>query len=233
MSNQNYILEAENLHKSFGSGLGKTDVLRGLNLKVKPGEFVAIMGQSGCGKSTLLNLLGLLSFPDQGKIRINQQTLAEVSHAGKSISKNLSLRQKFRREKIGFVFQRFNLLAQLTGLENIKISLKVKGLKFDNSVNQLIEKLGVLECSKRKPSEMSIGQQQRIAVARALAHKPGLILADEPTGNLDSQAGSELLELFSKVNRKNSQSIIMITHSQQAASFASRILRMKDGKIIE
>ena len=228
--NDKPILQAIDLHKSFGKNLAKTKVLRGLNLSANAGEFLAIMGPSGCGKSTLLNLLGLMSYPDVGKIQIGDKLAVEIDKSGKKIASN-KIRQNLRRNEIGFVFQRFNLLGQLTGRDNIRISLKVRRLKDFTTADQLIKKLHLEDCQNRKPSQMSIGQQQRFAVVRALAHKPAILLADEPTGNLDSQASDELLNIFRTINQEQNQTIIMITHSQEAASRADRILRMRDGVI--
>ena len=228
--NNKIILQASNLYKSFGKNLAMTKVLRGLDLSVQAGEFLAIMGPSGCGKSTLLNLLGLMSYPDQGKIEIGDKLAVEINNAGKKNASETT-RRNLRRQEIGFVFQRFNLLAQLTGKDNVRISLKVRGIKDFSTAEHLINKLNLNDCQNRKPSQMSIGQQQRFAVVRALAHKPAILLADEPTGNLDSQASDELLNIFQNINREHNQTIIMITHSQDAASRADRILRMRDGII--
>ncbi|MCD4825586.1 MAG: ATP-binding cassette domain-containing protein, partial [Phycisphaerae bacterium] len=171
-SNSKYILAAENLHKSFGKGSGRNHVLHGIDLRVRCGEFLAIMGPSGCGKSTLLHLLGLMSLPDEGSVRID----------GREVSRGNRERTAIRRRQIGFVFQRFNLLGQLSGEENVRISLKVRGLRDDGQVAELLETMGVAADAHRKPSQMSIGQQQRVAVVRALAHSPAILFADEPTG---------------------------------------------------
>ncbi len=217
------ILTARGLHKSFGKGSVRNHVLHGLDLKVKRGEFVAVMGPSGCGKSTLLHILGLMTPPDSGTVEI----------MGRSASESPRAMQKIRRDDIGFIFQRFNLLGVLAGRDNVRISLKVRNLlgKFGGDVDGLLEKMGVGHVANRKPGQMSIGEQQRIAVVRALAHQPAILLADEPTGNLDSKNGQSLLELFRQINKDSGQSIVMITHSQTAADYADRTVFMKDGRI--
>ena len=224
MINDKNILTASGLEKSFGKGGGLTRVLRGLDLSVARGEFLAVMGPSGCGKSTLLHVLGLMSPPDAGEIFLNADPVP-MRPGG---------RAAVRRKHIGFVFQRFNLLGVLSAADNVRISLAVRGLADNDSrIEELFDALGVSHVSARKPSQMSIGEQQRVAVARSLAHKPALVLADEPTGNLDSDNSSALLELFRSINRRENQTIVMITHSQQAAEYADRVVHMKDGKIVD
>jgi ABC-type lipoprotein export system ATPase subunit len=222
MNDAQEIMIARGLHKSFGKGLAKNHVLHGLDLSVKRGEFLAVMGPSGCGKSTLLHILGLMTPPDNGQLEIFGQSVTQEKQ-----------RAKLRREDIGFVFQRFNLLSVLTGRENVKISLRVRKLldKFGPDVDGLFEEMGVSDVAGRKPGQMSIGQQQRVAVVRAMAHKPKILLADEPTGNLDSENGKSLLELFRRLNENDSQTIVMITHSKEAADFADRTIYMKDGRV--
>ncbi len=216
------MLLASGLHKSFGSGDARTHVLRGLSLSVGRGEFLAVMGPSGCGKSTLLHVLGLMTPPDEGTLSFGGQVVSGEPQ-----------RSAIRRRDIGFVFQRFNLLGVLTARDNIAISLRVRGLAVDGRTDELFEALNVSHVARRKPGEMSIGEQQRVAVIRALAHRPALLLADEPTGNLDSANSAELLEIFRRFNRQEGQTIVMITHSAEAASHADRVLRMKDGLIVE
>jgi len=181
------------------------------------------MGPSGCGKSTLLHVLGLMTPPDGGSVEILGQDISRASRG--------RLRE-IRRRSIGFVFQRFNLIGTLSGRDNVMLSLKVRGLGSDGkAVDELLEKMGVADVARRKPGQMSIGQQQRLAVVRALAHGPEIILADEPTGNLDSENGLALLDLLRQINENNGQTVVMITHSQTAAGQAGRIVRMKDGLI--
>jgi putative ABC transport system ATP-binding protein len=228
MNENGHVLVADGLHKSFGKGTGRNHVLHGLSLRVQPGEFVAVMGPSGCGKSTLLHLLGLMTQPDAGCICIDG-----VTAAGTDNNASEALRTRLRRRRIGFVFQRFNLLGQLSGRDNVRISLKVRGLDDDGRAGELFEEMGVAHVANRKPGQMSIGEQQRVAVVRALAHRPGLLLADEPTGNLDSENSQALLEMFRRINRRDGQTIVMITHSPSAAEYADRTLYMKDGRIVD
>jgi len=211
------------LRKSFGKGRARVEVLRGLDLAVKKGEFLSVMGPSGCGKSTLLHVLGLMTPADEGNVVME----------GVEIGMRESARTAARRRLVGFVFQRFNLLGVLTGADNVRISLQVRRLRPDGRMDELFEAMGVAHVANRKPGHMSIGEQQRVAVVRAVAHRPALLLADEPTGNLDSDNADALLELFREMNRKEGQTIVMITHSSEAASRADRILRMKDGKLID
>ncbi len=219
------ILKASGLHKSYGTGSAAVHALRGVDFAVQEGEFVAVMGPSGSGKSTLLHVLGLMTPQDEGEISICGQ-----------IPDRQSTRTMLRREKIGFVFQRFNLLGVLSAAQNVSISLKVRGVKPDGrgeKLEKLFEQMGVAHVADRRPSQMSIGEQQRVAVVRALAHRPALLMADEPTGNLDSDNAQSLLELFQQMNRDDGQTILMITHSPQAARYADRVVHMKDGKLVE
>ena len=217
------ILLAEGLHKTLGRGRAAVHVLRGLNLTVRRGEFLAVMGPSGCGKSTLLHVLGLITPPDAGRVVLN----------GRGVGDSASQRTALRRSKIGFVFQRFNLLGVLNALDDVAVSLRIRGLKRDGRVEALMETLGVAHVARRKPGQMSIGEQQRVAVVRALAHRPALLLADEPTGNLDSANSAALLQTFGRLNRTESQTIVMITHSSEAAAHADRVVHMKDGKLLD
>ena len=219
---EDHILVARNVHKSFGRGRARVHVLRGASLAVRRGEFLAVMGESGCGKSTLLHVLGLLTPPDDGEVLIDGQIVPP---------RDRGVRTALRRSHIGFVFQRFNLLGVLSAADNVAVSLRVRGVSPDGRVSSLFEAMGIGHVAKRKPSEMSIGEQQRAAVVRALAHSPALLFADEPTGNLDSRSARRLLELLAKMNRQEGQTIVMITHSAEAAGYADRILGMKDGKI--
>ena len=216
------ILKASGLHKSYGTGSAAVHALRGVDLTVQEGEFLAVMGPSGSGKSTLLHVLGLMTPADEGEISICGQ-----------IPSRQSTRTMLRREKIGFVFQRFNLLGVLSAAQNVSISLKVRGVKPDGRGEELFEQMGVAHVADRRPAQMSIGEQQRVAVVRALAHRPALLMADEPTGNLDSANAESLLELFQQMNRDDGQTILMITHSPQAAAYADRVVHMKDGKLVD
>lgn len=223
MTQNDNILITQDLRKSYGSGPSRVEVIRGLDLTVRRGEFLAIMGPSGCGKSTLLHMLGLLTNWDDGQILLDGQ---EITHSA-------TQRNAYRRTHIGFVFQRLNLLGVLSAEDNVAISLRVRGLKDSQRTRELFDQLGISDVARRKPGQMSIGQQQRVAVARALAHRPAILLADEPTGSLDSQNGQALLDIFRQTNQRDGQTIIMITHSPQAAEAADRIIHMKDGILLE
>jgi len=208
-------------YECFGSGEVREHVLRGLDLRVGAGEFLAVMGPSGCGKSTLLHVLGLMSGPDKGSVVIDGRETTSLGERG---------RADLRRREIGFVFQRFNLVSVLSGYDNIALSLRIRGLD-SSGTGELLHAMGVADVARKKPSQMSIGQQQRLAVARAIAHRPDILLADEPTGSLDSDNADALLELLSVANRQDDQTIIMITHSPTVAQAADRVVYMRDGKI--
>jgi len=236
MTSDDDILTAANLHKSYGKGPARVQVLRGLDLAVRRGEFLAVMGPSGCGKSTLLHVLGLMTRADDGMVAIDGQDLRfGPSAAGGNGHGTMVADERrmlaIRRTKIGFVFQRFNLISVLSAADNVAISLSVRGVRDGGQVGELFESLGVAHLKARKPGQMSIGEQQRLAVVRALAHRPAILLADEPTGNLDSANSAALLGIFRDLNRSRGQTIVMITHSAEAAACADRIVQMKDGEI--
>jgi len=219
------ILQTKDLTKTYK--IGKLDVpaLRGINIDVERGEFVAIMGPSGCGKSTLLHLLGGLLSPTTGSIHIDGEDLSKVSDAE---------RTDIRRRKIGFVFQRFNLFPTLTADGNLKLAEKIHTGNGNHSAERRREVLGLLKLEdkmKHKPLELSGGEQQRVALARAIINSPAIILADEPTGNLDSENSTIVLEMFKELNAKYQQTIIMITHNPEAAAVSSRVIRMRDGHV--
>jgi putative ABC transport system ATP-binding protein len=224
MNDNGNILLASGLHKSFGRGAGKVHVLRGLDLQVRRGEFLAVMGSSGCGKSTLLHVLGLMTAADEGSVAIDGREVTTLCE---------SSRNEIRRRNIGFVFQRFNLIGVLSGYDNILLSLKVRGLADGRDVRGVLEAMGVWHVARRKPAQMSMGEQQRVAAARALAARPELLLADEPTGSLDSANAQALLELLVEQNRRQGQTIVMITHSESVAQAATRVVHMKDGRILD
>jgi putative ABC transport system ATP-binding protein len=222
----NTILSTENLTKSYKIGKLEVPALRGITLSVEKGEFVAIMGPSGCGKSTLLHLLGGLLSPTSGKIIIDGEDLAAVSDAQ---------RTDIRRRKIGFVFQRFNLFPTLTADGNLKLAEKIHTGNGGGSAANRREVLSMLKLEDKmhhKPLELSGGEQQRVALARAIINSPAIILADEPTGNLDTENSEIVLEMFKELNRKYNQTILMITHNPEAAAVCSRIIRMRDGHIV-
>ena len=201
--------------------------LRGVTLDIKQGEFVAIMGPSGCGKSTLLHLLGGLLSPTSGKILIDDEDLSKVSDAE---------RTDIRRRKIGFVFQRFNLFPTLTADGNLKLAEKIhtgKGSSDDSNRREVLRLLKLEDKMHHKPLELSGGEQQRVALARAVINNPAIILADEPTGNLDTENSQIVLDMFRELNEKYNQTIIMITHNPEAAAVCSRIIQMRDGHIVD
>jgi putative ABC transport system ATP-binding protein len=220
------ILKTENLTKTYKIGKLEVPALRGVSIEIEKGEFVAIMGPSGCGKSTLLHLLGGLLSPTSGKIIIADEDLSKVSDAK---------RTDIRRRKIGFVFQRFNLFPTLSAEGNLKLAEKIHSGN-GGSAERRREVLGLLKLENKmhhKPLEMSGGEQQRVALARAVINNPAIILADEPTGNLDTENSEIVLDMFRELNEKFDQTIIMITHNPEAAAVCSRIIRMRDGLIDE
>ena len=221
------VLRTENLTKSYS--IGKLDVpaLKGVSLDIEEGEFVAIMGPSGCGKSTLLHLLGGLLSPTSGTILIDGEDLSKVSDAQ---------RTDIRRRKIGFVFQRFNLFPTLSAEGNLKLAEKIhsgNGSKDGTNRREVLRMLKLEDKMHHKPLELSGGEQQRVALARAVINSPAIILADEPTGNLDTENSRIVLDMFRELNEKYKQTIIMITHNPEAAAVCSRIIRMRDGLIAD
>ncbi|CZR97299.1 ABC transporter ATP-binding protein [Clostridioides difficile] len=219
-------VEAKNIIKEFKIGNATTRVLKDISLQVMKGEFVSIMGQSGSGKSTLLYILGGLDTPTNGKVYING---TDISHFDDD---NMSM---IRRRNIGFVFQFYNLIPNLNVEENIMLPLLLDGKNLKDYKNQLDEILDIVGlCDRRKhtPRELSGGQQQRVAIARALIGKPEILFADEPTGNLDSNTGTEIINLLSKINKESGQTIIMVTHSLEAAKSSSRTITVLDGLIV-
>ena len=220
------ILKTENLTKTYKIGKVEVPALRGVSLEIKEGEFVAIMGPSGCGKSTLLHLLGGLLSPTGGKIIIDGEDLSKVSDAK---------RTDIRRRKIGFVFQRFNLFPTLTAEGNLKLAERIHTGN-GGSAEKRREVLRLLKIENKmnhKPLELSGGEQQRVALARAVINQPAIILADEPTGNLDTENSEIVLEMFRDINERLGQTIIMITHNPEAAQHCNRIINMLDGKIVD
>lgn len=221
------IVITENLTKTYADGRVETHALRGVNLQVKRSEMVSIMGPSGCGKTTLLNLLGGLDKPTTGKIVVDGFNLTEKKDS------ELAL---FRLTKIGFIFQFYNLIPTLTALENVELPLAIMGKPFSDrrrKALKLLESVGLAEKAKRMPYELSGGEQQRVAVARALANNPSIVLADEPTGNLDSKASASLMDLIRSLNEVEEQTFIIVTHDPQVSELTDRTVYMKDGVIIE
>jgi len=223
----NTIVSAKDLTKSYRIGKLEVPALRGVSFDIAEGEFVAIMGPSGCGKSTLLHLLGGLLSPTSGSIVIDGEDLAKVSDAQ---------RTDIRRRKIGFVFQRFNLFPTLTAEGNLKLAEKIHTGNGSGSADNRKEVLRLLKLENKmhhKPLELSGGEQQRVALARAIINRPAIILADEPTGNLDTENSAIVLEMFRELNEKYKQTIVMITHNPEAAAVCSRIIRMRDGHVVD
>lgn len=219
------VIEGKSIVKDFQLGDTRTRVLKSISLKVSQGEFVSIMGQSGSGKSTLLYILGGLDTPTSGAVFLNGIDISKLGDEKMS---------RIRRQNIGFVFQFYNLIPNLNVEENIMLPLLLDGKKMRDYKNELAEILEVVGLSDRRrhtPRELSGGQQQRVAIARALIGKPQILFADEPTGNLDSRTGADIMNLLQEINQESRQTIIMVTHSPEAAKSSSRIITVSDGKI--
>lgn len=225
MSNKELIIETENLQKKYVTDTVETTALAGVSLRIAKGEFVAIMGPSGCGKSTLLNILGLLDNPTSGSLRFSGQEIAGASERQ---------RAKIRKQNLGFVFQSFNLIDELTVEENIGLPLAYLGVsksETERHVTEAMERMGIAHRRSHFPQQLSGGQQQRVAIARATVSNPSLILADEPTGNLDSVHGREVMALLSELNEQGT-TVVMVTHSPSDAEYAHRIVNLFDGQIV-
>ena len=218
------LIVTENLKKVYRVGKVSVPALRGVNLTVQEGEFVAIVGPSGCGKSTLLHILGGLTGPTSGRVCVDGNDFTTMGDAD---------RTRFRRHKIGFVFQRFNLLPTLTVKNNIAIAQHIQGNGFNpHRFDAVVEMLGIRDKLNHKPYALSGGEQQRVAIARAVICEPKILLADEPTGNLDSENSQIVLNMLRTLNRSFRQTILMITHNLDAAAVSDRVVRMRDGQII-
>ena len=219
------ILKTDNLVKTYGENEAKVKALDGVNFSVEEGEFVSIVGTSGSGKSTLLHMLGGLDIPTSGKVFVDGKDIFSQKEDELTI---------FRRRKIGFVFQNFNLVPVLNVYENIVLPIELDGGEVDEKyINQVIQMLGLEKKLENLPSQLSGGQQQRVAIARALASKPAINLADEPTGNLDTKTSQDVLSLLKITSERFSQTIVMITHNEEIAQLADRIIRIEDGKILK
>lgn len=219
------MLKVENLKKSFFTEEIETIALNGVSFEVKNGEFVAVMGPSGCGKSTLLNILGLLDNPTGGSYSLLGQDVGSLKERE---------RTQFRKGKLGFVFQSFNLIDEMTVFENVELPLVYMGVKGSDRkkrVNEILDRMNISHRATHFPQQLSGGQQQRVAIARAVVSNPKLVLADEPTGNLDSKNGQEVMHLLQELNRDGT-TIIMVTHSQRDAQYASRTICLFDGQIV-
>ena len=218
------IIKTESLKRSFQVGSEKVEALKGINLSVEKGEFLSIMGPSGSGKTTLMNIIGCLDTPTSGSYYLNNKLVNDLDED------NLAL---IRNREIGFVFQSFHLLAKNSALNNVILPLKYAGIKQDEAnrlARNVLDKVGLSDRINHAPSELSGGQQQRVAIARALVNNPSIVFADEPTGNLDSQTGDDVMKLFQELNNQG-QTIILITHEEEIAKQTNRIINIKDGLI--
>lgn len=219
------VLKTENLTKIYGKGNTEVIALNNANISVEQGEFVAVIGTSGSGKSTLLHMLGGLDTPTSGKVFVENKEIFSLKNDSLTI---------FRRRKIGFVFQSFNLVPVLNVYENIIFPIQLDGGNIDKKyINNIIETLGLKEKINAMPNQLSGGQQQRVAIARALATKPAIVLADEPTGNLDTKTSQDVISLLKVTGKKYNQTIVMITHNEAIAQMADRIIRIEDGNIVK
>ena len=219
------ILKVENLKRVYGTGASKVVALDNVSFTVEKGEFVSIVGASGSGKSTLLHLIGGVDRPTSGKVFINDEDIYKLNNDDLAI---------FRRRQIGLIYQFYNLIPILNVIENISLPLELDGRKPDKKdLNEMLELLGLENRKSHLPSQLSGGEQQRVSIGRALITRPSLILADEPTGNLDSKASEEIVSLLKKTNKKDNQTIIMITHNLEIAKMTDRIITIEDGRIVD
>jgi len=223
--NETPIIEVRQLTKTYRVGEVDVHALRGVDIEVQKGEFIAVVGTSGSGKSTLFNVLGGLTPPSTGSVHIGGKDLSHMTNAE---------RTNLRKDTVGFVFQKYNLLPTLSAEDNIKIVKYIggHGIDFDAPFNEVLRLLGIAERLKHKPRALSGGQQQRVAIARAIVNGPAILLADEPTGNLDSQNSAAVLNLLKDLNQRLGQTILMITHDEEAASYAHRRVHMRDGQLL-
>jgi len=226
MAQEDPIISVKGLHKTYDTGKIKVNALKGIDFTVRRGEMVAIMGPSGCGKTTLLNCLAGLDDFDQGEVLIEGTQIKDMSD---------NTRTEYRARRMGFVFQLYNLLPVLTSVENIELPLLVSGVPSAKSRQRALESLkmiGLAELADRIPAELSGGQRQRVTIARALVNQPAIIWGDEPTGDLDSETTAEIMNLLCRLNKENQQTFVLVTHSQEVADRANRIVRMRDGLIV-
>jgi len=216
------ILETRGLTKVYRADGVATPALRGVDLVIGHGEFVSIMGPSGCGKSTLLYLMGLLAAPTEGTVVLAGTESRGLSDGG---------RTRLRRRHVGFVFQRFNLMPTLSAEANVALVLRLRGMPVGSAPREMLAAVGLEDKRRRRPNQLSVGEQQRVAIARALVTQPTVLLADEPTGNLDTEASGRVMDLVSGLHRDTGQTIVLITHNDQVAARADRLVRMRDGRI--
>ncbi len=227
LGTRNEFIILDNLWKQFQEGSKKRQVLRGTGAAFRKGEFIAILGKSGSGKSTLLNIISGIDEPDQGDIKINGQLLTQLDEYQRTL---------FRRQKIGFVFQFFNLIPTLTVLENVSLPLELVGAEVNEAVERssaMLSEVGLSDRLNTFPERLSGGEQQRVAIARALVHDPLVVLADEPTGNLDEETGEQVLDLLDKLTRQAGKNLIMVTHSKENAIYADRLFELHAGCLVE
>ena len=227
MSSKGAILSLQGVYKTYNLGEATLDVLKGIDLDIKNGEFIAILGPSGSGKSTLMNMIGLLDTPSKGKVFLEGHDVSKLPESDLA---------QYRGKKIGFVFQQFNLIRTLTALENVTLPtiFQNKSQKErEERATKLLTLVGLSERLHHKPTELSGGQQQRVAIARSLVNNPDIILADEPTGNLDSTSGSQVFQMLQKLHSDEKKTIILVTHAQELARYAERVVSIKDGAIFK
>ncbi|MHA1947906.1 MAG: ABC transporter ATP-binding protein [Candidatus Hodarchaeales archaeon] len=219
------VVECINLRKSYILGEVRVDALRGINMKINRGEMVSIMGPSGCGKTTLLNIIGSLDNPSSGQVLLERNDISRASEQELT---------EIRRKSVGFIFQFYNLLPVLTALENVELPMLIAGIPKDERVKratELLEKVDLLKRKDHKPDELSGGERQRVAIARALSNRPTILLADEPTGDLDTESGLSILNLLKDVNKTENQTLILVTHDSNIAKQANRVFHIKDGMV--
>ncbi len=219
------VVECINLRKSYILGEVRVDALRGINMKINRGEMVSIMGPSGCGKTTLLNIIGSLDNPSSGQVLLEKNDISRASEQELT---------EIRRKSVGFIFQFYNLLPVLTALENVELPMLIAGIPKDERVQratELLEKVDLLKRKDHKPDELSGGERQRVAIARALSNRPTILLADEPTGDLDTESGLAILNLLKEVNKTENQTLILVTHDSNIARQANRVFHIKDGMV--
>jgi len=225
---KNIVVECINLRKSYILGEVRVDALRGINMKINRGEMVSIMGPSGCGKTTLLNIIGSLDNPSSGQVLLEKNDISRASEQELT---------EIRRKSVGFIFQFYNLLPVLTALENVELPMLIAGIPKDERVQratkyvELLEKVDLLKRKDHKPDELSGGERQRVAIARALSNRPTILLADEPTGDLDTESGLAILNLLKEVNKTENQTLILVTHDSNIARQANRVFHIKDGMV--
>jgi putative ABC transport system ATP-binding protein len=221
----NNIIELRDVGKTYRAGKVDVIALRDINLAVAQGELLSIVGPSGCGKSTLLYVIGGLTRTTAGVVKVEGKEMSGLADNALS---------RLRGEKMGFVFQRFNLLPALTIIQNIAVAEEIRSRHLPNGaeIERILDLVGLREKKKRKPAELSMGEQQRAAIARAIIHRPAILLADEPTGNLDSGNSAKVMEIFSRMNREIGQTTLLVTHNREVAATAHRVVRMRDGKIV-